>query len=176
MKPKIIILLLLNVFIGFSQVGKVSGKLILEDLENRKSVIEKTYVILKIGVEKDSVKVDENLSFSFENLKTGDYQIWISPRNFTFDTFYKFHLEETKPENFELKYASTCQFGKSKVCPICKRKNKVIPICYGLGAEIGKLDKKGNWIPSKKKKCQAGGCIVTDCQPKWYCERDKKSF
>ncbi|MGH2667121.1 hypothetical protein [Flavobacterium sp.] len=159
--------LLLNLFSFYGQdKAKINGKLILKDLDNKESVVKNTYIILKSKTQIDSVKVDENLSFTFENLKSDTLRIFISPKSYPVNKFYKFYLKEGEIKKLELPYSPTCPYGKSNVCPICKKKDKVIPIVYGLMTEV----------KEKKSKYKSGGCVVSDCQPSWYCERNKTEF
>lgn len=162
--------LLLNLFASYGQnKGKIIGKLILKDLENKESVIKNTYVILKSKTQIDSVKIDENLNFTFENLKSDTLRIFLSPRSYPVNKFFKFYLKDGEVKNLELPYSSTCPYGKSNVCPICKKKDKVIPIVYGLIPQV-------NGKKPKTKKYKSGGCVVSDCQPNWFCQRDKTEF
>jgi hypothetical protein len=55
--------------------------------------------------------------------------------------------------------------AKSKKCPFCGKKNKVVPIVYGL--VIGEQDVKRYYY---------AGCEITNCDPHWYCRRDKHKF
>jgi hypothetical protein len=74
----------------------------------------------------------------------------------------------------------------NKVCPVCKKDDKVIPIVYGLIAEIKPKDTDENSInvnglritskEIKKKKYKSGGCVIKECQPNWFCQRDEKEF
>ncbi|RZK12258.1 MAG: hypothetical protein EOO46_03785 [Flavobacterium sp.] len=77
----------------------------------------------------------------------------------------------------------------NKVCPFCKKSNAVIPIVYGMIAKVKFKDKDGNSINANglritsedlKKKDEdeyiSGGCVVKECQPYWFCKRDKKEF
>lgn len=54
-------------------------------------------------------------------------------------------------------------------CPLCHRKDQVIPIIYGLVKlkHGGKKDGLG-------EKFLLGGCEVSDCDPHWFCKRDKQ--
>lgn len=161
-------LILFNLVIAYSQnTGKITGKLIVKDIENKESIFLNTYIILKTKTHIDTVRIDENLTFSFENLKADTLRIYISPRSYPTNTFYKFYLKDGEIKNIEIPYSPVCPYEKNKTntCPICKKKDKVIPIIYGLH-----LESKG------KKKSKSGGCVVSDCQPKWYCERDKNDF
>ena len=67
-----------------------------------------------------------------------------------------------------LKFPPPCKYDKVRKnnhCPICGKKDKVIPVVYGY--PIGKLDKKHYYY---------AGCEITYCDPDWYCKRDKHLF
>jgi hypothetical protein len=68
---------------------------------------------------------------------------------------------------FQFIFPNPCK-KSVKVCPE-NHTNKLIPIVYGLPGE--KLIRK-----AKKGKVMLGGCIVTDCDPKWYCKVHKLMF
>lgn len=55
------------------------------------------------------------------------------------------------------------------VCPICKQTDEAIPIAYG--EPTSKSLKK-----AMKGKIMLGGCIISPCNPHWYCKRDRVSF
>lgn len=187
MKKKLLFLLFITVSC-FSQTGKLTGKLLLKDSENYKKVSENTFVILKDGKRIDSVKVDGNLRFTFENLSTDTLKIFISPRSYPINRYYLICLKEKENHNIEIPYSSICTFEKDKgnVCPICHKNDKVLPIVYGLISKITYRDKNGNFTDKKGKiisreesekvKYKSGGCIVSDCQPNWFCERDQAEF
>ena len=54
---------------------------------------------------------------------------------------------------------------KNKRCPVCGKKNKVVPIRYGL------LDLRLDY-----RNGEPGGCVITDCDPTWYCRTDSLKF
>lgn len=174
--------------IGFSQNGKLTGKLILKDVENYKSVSENTFVILKAGKRIDSVKVNHDLSFVFNNLGTDTLRIFISPRTYLTNIIYNLCLKENEIKHIEIPYASVCPYseGKGNICPVCKKNDKVIPIVYGFTMKIKYRDKNGNLtdkngkIISKeedeKVTSKQGGCVITDCQPNWFCQLDNIDF
>jgi hypothetical protein len=181
MKNKLLLLLILTCFRMFAQTGEIHGKLVLQDVENIESVRNNTWVILKTQIRTDSVKVDKDLNFVFKDVKADTVRIYIKPRTYPIDRSYRIYFNGKESKKLELEYSSTCPFGKKEnnSCPVCKKKDKVIPIRYGLMAEIrnkkGELvDGKGNKIVEKKYK--SGGCVISDCQPNWFCERDEKDF
>ena len=171
-------------FLGFSQTGEIHGKLILGDLENYQTVSKNTFIILKSKTRIDTVKVDENLSFKFTKLSTDTLRIFTSPRSYPTNIYYRINLKEGEVKKIELKYSSVCPYTKSenKKCPICKKEDKVISISYGLIAAVKFKDKDGNATDGNGKhilqemKVKHGGCVVTECDPNWFCTRDEKEF
>ncbi len=59
----------------------------------------------------------------------------------------------------------------SDYIPVCPKnhRNRIVPITYGL---IFYTEKS----KSKKGKFYSGGCIVTDCDPQFFCKKHKISF
>ncbi len=78
-------------------------------------------------------------------------------------------------------YSVYCKYDKSakdKKCPLCGREDNVIPIRYGLIAVI--VPKKGKHTLKNQNQVIeeffAGGCVVTYCDPNWYCKKDHLKF
>lgn len=189
MKEKILLYFLLISFSCFSQTGKLNGKLILKDVENFKKVSENTYIILKTSIKTDSIKVDSDLRFVFDDVKAEKkIKIFFSPRTYPSNTCYVMDLKENEVKNIEIPYTSTCPYSKDRnnVCPICSKNDEVLPIVYGFTAGINYRDKDGNPTDkngkiiskeeSEKVKSISGGCVVSDCRPIWFCQRDKLNF
>ncbi len=69
-----------------------------------------------------------------------------------------------------IKFPPYCKFNRMfKICPICEKADKVVPVVYGYPSKKGLRQ-------SKRGKIALGGCIMTDCDPHWYCKRDNKFF
>jgi hypothetical protein len=172
-KFRLLILFLMSFSYGHSQTGKISGRLNLLDSENKEFVLNNTYIILTSKNIRDSVKLDNDFSFHFNNLPADTFYISFSRRSYPYDTRYVIYLYDAENEKVNIDYSSICPYDKTKdgVCPICKKKDEVIPIRYGLITTKIEKDKK----PSKRK-YYPGGCMIFDCQASWYCERDKKEF
>ncbi len=70
-----------------------------------------------------------------------------------------------------------CEYDKYKVqpfCPLCKKKDKLLPIKYGL--LVPRYDSLGNSI-DKPEKYYPGGCVMDMyCNPTRHCTRCNKSF
>jgi len=172
-KIKLLIFFVSTFLYGFSQTGKITGKLDLKDLENKKKVISNTFIILTSKTLNDTIRLNEDLSFQFENLPSDSFRLSISPHSYPYDNRYIIHLKSGENQNVNIPYNSVCPYEKTKsgICPICKKKDEVIPISYGLLAERIEMNKK----PTKRT-YYPGGCVISDCQPSWFCERDQKEF
>ena len=184
-----ILLIICNLNLIFAQSGKVEGKLLLEDENEYELVARKTIVSIEYddGLIFQSA-VDDNLKFSFENLPKGRIRITLNPRAPGKPISRYEKVKNNKTLNLHIEYSLSCEYDKSidsKVCPICQKEDKVIPIVYGLVMkEALFVDKDGNifdkdgkpFDKNKKRNYFAGGCLVTDCDPNWYCERDKNQF
>ncbi len=161
---------LFNLFAFYGQdLGQVNGRLLLNDLDSKESVSQNTYVILKSKTYRDSIKVDNDLKFVFKNILSDTIRLYVYPRSYPNDKFYRFYLNKGEIKDLELPYSPTCPYGKSDTCPVCHKKDSAIPIVYGFIIE-GKRD------ATNKKNYKPGGCVVSACQPAWYCERDKIDF
>lgn len=71
---------------------------------------------------------------------------------------------------------STCEYDKSKndkTCPVCGKKDEVIPVEYGL---MVYKNERARLKFEKNPTFYAAGCEITCCDPNWYCKRDKKLF
>jgi len=172
-KFRLLFFFLMSFSYGQSQTGKITGKLNLLDSENKDFVLDNTYIILTSKNIRDSVKLDDDFSFRFNNLPADTFYISFSRRSYPYDTRYIIYISDAENQKVNIDYSSTCPYDKTKdgICPVCKKKDEVIPIHYGLLTTKIKKAKK----PSKRK-YYPGGCMIFDCQASWYCERDKKEF
>ena len=177
MKSKILILLTCFTLLGFAQKVEFKGQLILDVPEDYKSVANKTKIFIEIDKKVDSTVVNDSLKFSFKNLKFGKAKISFKPNSIP-GRIYLVEIDKNIiGKTAELTYSLTCKYNKSinkKTCPTCKKGDKVLPIAYGLIME-GRFTGEGN-KEKKKKKYKAGGCVTTNCDPNWYCERDDIKF
>jgi len=58
---------------------------------------------------------------------------------------------------------------KKIACPICGKKDMVIPIIYGMPDEE-------LFEESEQGKVHLGGCVIGSEDPEWYCKRDEIEF
>lgn len=182
---KIIIILMFSIFCN-AQNGKIVGKIIVKNSEDIKHLPENIYAFLKSKTINDSILLNENLEFKFENLKADTLKLSFSVRNYPTNTDYIIRLNENEIYKADITICPVCPYKNSEQkpeCIKCGKKDKVIPIVYGFISSVyfvnkkgQKIDKNGNVITTKEKKYHAGGCVVSECQPNWYCERDKTEF
>ena len=174
-------ILILTISFAFcsAQTIKIEGKLILQNEDDRCSVTEKTQVVLEQNGIKQSTFVNNKLEFFFEINGFDKMKITTIPRGIGNVTGYVYdfsNIESRKSDTIqiEIPYSLTCKYDKSKnikTCPICNKVDKVIPIVYGLIVDVVKKGEE-----AKKKAYKSGGCVITGCDPNWYCERDKYEF
>lgn len=123
---------------------------------------------------KTSATSDLNGHFVFNNVPFGTYKIKAIYVGMGDTTVQVKIVDET---TFELKMElpPPCKYDKNlndKTCPVCNKRDMTIPIVYGLivSEEGSKSDKEmyDKWYP--------GGCVISKCDPNWYCKRDKYKF
>ena len=168
------ILIFFGISFCIAQNGVIKGKIIAEIPEEAKLIAENTKVILEInGIEKTAI-VDKNLNFSFHNLKSDSIRIRTEPHSYLQNSIIIGFLKPNDTVKIKIPYSLSCKYDQSKenkTCPVCKKEDQVIPISYGLIAEI---TKKGE--EKKEKEYKSGGCVTTGCDPNWYCKRDEINF
>ncbi len=180
-----IIILILSIFCN-AQNGKIVGKLIVKNSEEKEYLPKNIYAFLKSKKINDSILLNENFEFQFENLKADTINLSFSVRNYPTNKYYIIRLNENQIYKADIWICPICPYKNSEEkyeCPKCGKKDKVIPIVYGLISNVyfvnkkgQKTDKNGKIIKKKEKEYYAGGCVVSECQPNWYCGRDKTEF
>jgi hypothetical protein len=175
-----LIIFIIGSYFCVAQPIKIDGKIVLDNEDDKVLVIEKTKIILKQNGFEQITTVNNELGFSFEINNFDMIEITaipkgignISGRSYTFKNI---GMRESDTIKIDFPYSLTCKYDKSienKTCPICKKQDQVIPISYGLiSEESNKLLERGN-----ATKYKTGGCVVSDCDPNWFCQRDKLDF
>ena len=163
----IVLLLFANTTYGQSIKGKVM------DVKRNRPISMATITL----VSKDGARLleitNEKGDFEFNKVVPNQYQLTFSSFGYKDSIFMNFELK--KDTTINLIYVRNCPYDESinnRICPKCRKKNSVIPILYGLPLSVnGKNPTKGNG-----KKFILGGCEISDCDPNWFCKRDKISF
>jgi len=107
-------------------------------------------------------------NFKFSNIPAGNYDLKLSFLGLK-DSFLSLVAAEDTTLNLEFSYPYCMYNGLEKTCPVCKRKDQVIPILYGYPSKVAlRSEKRGKlWL---------GGCQISHCDPSHYCKRDQKEF
>lgn len=148
--------------IAFGQYGSIEGKII--DKNNKKL----RGVIVRIMENKNSVLSNYDGNYSFDSIQAGEYTL-MAMQIGVGDTIIKNVIVDTNTiTRLNIKLSPFCEFDahrKNKTCPKCGKRKYVVPIVYGL--PIGDLDEERYYY---------AGCLITNCDPNWYCKKDKIKF
>ena len=165
MKP---LLLALSVFISvssFSQNGGLKGHVI-----NRTD--KGGFAGLQLSILKgDSVIkgtiTDQNGDYQITQIEQGKYNLKLQFLGFKERVIRNIEIQKDETLELNLIHPDSCSQPR-KICPK-GHLNDLIPIVYGLpGKKMMKQSVKG--------KIKLGGCIITDCDPKWYCRIHSVEF
>jgi hypothetical protein len=155
---------------AFCQSGQISGYI---KKSNSLSDMGGLRVFLKYG---DSI-VTETISdstghFKMKNIKDGFYSLVIHQIGYRETITDSLEITKDKILELNITYPPPCKFiyrkGKKPEC-VGGHTNHIIPIIYGLPSKKI-LDK------SKKGLVHLGGCIISDCDPHYYCTIHKKEL
>ena len=155
----ILFLLSLNVF---SQKGQIIGHIKLQDtLLEYKNLT----VILRDSIIKGGAHPDTNGYFKIENIKVGSYYLEINKHLSEKNVVDSIRIVSDTTVNLNLSYPLPCKYiyvkGQRPKC-LEGHTDHIIPIRYGFPNEK-------TMAKAKKGKIYLGGCIVSDCDPRFYC-------
>ena len=132
-----------------------------------KKIIFKLKLVNLTNEEEYLSETDSNGNYIFDNVKSGNYILNILNDNYQQNN--KFDVKIIGKTTASFFVSQYCQYNYSNgICPICKSKKNVLQIIYGLPNE--------KFWRKNKKKYHLGGCEITICDPKWYCEKDRVEF
>jgi hypothetical protein len=152
----------LPVITGFSQYHNLSGKVV--DSREIKSL---SGAIITLNYHNKQQLSDTNGNFLFDSLPAGEYQLKVFYAGFPVKEL-TVAIDHNIHNNIVVEMNPPCKYDasrKNKTCPVCKKRNKVIPVIYGL--PVGTMDTARYYY---------AGCEMTYCDPSWYCKRDKHLF
>ena len=150
---------------SFSQTGTIKGY-IHDPNENQ------GFPFANISLVDQSIKTitDPSGHFKIDSIPTGRYDLNISFIGYRDTTLTAIHIVKDTIISLRINYPPLCIYNEqNQICPLCKKKDKVIPIQYGLPSKALIKD-------AKKGKVRLGGCVVSGCDPYWFCTRDKRAF
>lgn len=153
---------------AFGQKNQITGQ-----IEKRDKEIDYKYltILLKQSDSTISGAIPDNSGyFKIKNIPGGYYNLVvqeIGSRDFVME-----NLKIVNDTTINFIYPPPCIFihrkGEQIIC-IGGHTDHIIPIVYGYPTQ--KTLKK-----AKKGKVHLGGCIVTECDPNYYCTIHKKEF
>lgn len=163
MRNSLIVLLFCSSSAALCQTGTIEG--LVWDRKRETGLVGSSIRIL--GFPQDAT-ADLNGRFLVKSIPVGTYdvRVWNVSYGDTTLTGVRVGLDSTTVMRISL--PRWCQYEahwKDKRCPVCAKKNKVVPIRYGL--PIGTFD---------ERKAHLRGCVITYCDPTWYCRRDSLEF
>lgn len=149
----------------FSQNGEIEGKII----SHFNSEIFPGASLIILGTN-HSTQSDFYGNYSLKDIKAGKYDIEVEFVNFAKDTLQNIEITDGKTTELVIKLPLDCYpKNKKRICPQGEHRNNIIQIIYGLPSE--KQMKR-----AKKGKLKLGNCVVTGCEPNWYCKIHKTEF
>lgn len=149
----------------FSQNGEIKGQIMA--LFNSDVLPGATLKIL--GTEY-STQADYEGNYALENIKAGKYDIVVELINFAKDTLQRVEIKSGISTELDIELPLDCHLKNiNGICPNGNHGNNVIAIIYGLPSK--RYLKK-----AKKGKIKLGNCVVTGCEPHWYCKTHKIEF
>ena len=164
MKTIFTIIAFFTFLIGFSQNGDLIGHV--SDRQDGANFPGVAVELSKNGKVIYEAQTDFDGNFAIKNVEFGQYEFKLNccgNQSLIIKEFYFSTIDKV----FEFIYPSPCK-ESVKLCPE-NHSDNLIPIVYGLPEK--KLIKA-----SKKGKVMLGGCVITDCSPKWFCTKHKLTF
>ena len=171
MKQVLIFLFILSYSWCHSQYGTIKGTIKSKSGPEpfiNAYLLDSLYTNNKIGAISDFDGL-----FLIDSIPPGNYYFKISgfsgKRGFLDTTIQNVKIKPDTVLYFNINIHPCKYDKKNKICPLCKKKNNVIPIAYGYPSP--KLIESAS-----KKKVYLGGCVISGCDPNWYCKKDKTKF
>jgi hypothetical protein len=157
------ILFLLTDFSVFGQTGTIKGQ-----VYNRKEKHGFSKAFLWLLDTKINITTDINGNFIIDSVLIGTYSLQASFPGFGDTTVTNLKIKSDTTIQVNIVLPPSCQYDKNEInntCPLCGKKNKVLPIAYGF--PVGQ---------DNSNKYYYKGCTFNYCKPHWYCKRDKYEF
>lgn len=167
------ILLFLGLFccslVGLGQNGTLKG-IIKDGLSSENSPGISIELLRKLDKKFIAGTVSDSIGkFQIKNIPSGVYDLKFSQIGFNEYTLSDVKISPDSTTFLDIRFP--CPFGEvksKKECPL-GHKDEIMKIVYGLPSK--KTLKK-----AEKGKIKLGGCIVTGCDPIWYCKKHKIRF
>lgn len=163
MKISFLLLLFCSCVTVFCQTGTIEGR-----IWDRKRESGLAFGHINIYGSSEFATADKSGRFRIKELPVGTYDVRVSLVGYGDTTLTGVHVGVDSTTVVQVALPGPCEYEshwKDKRCPACGKKNKVVPMVYGL-LDLNWDDRKG----------EPGGCVITDCDPTWYCRTDSLKF
>jgi hypothetical protein len=161
--------LLVSIFFISAQSYAQTGGIIKGHVHDTIFDIPLSYAQVSIDDKNIRGIANEEGNFILENVPAGVHHLRVSISGYR-DSILTVPVLDGSEIELYIEFPPYCKYNrKDKTCQLCGKGDKVIPVVYGYPSKKGlRLSKRG--------KIALGGCIVSDCDPQWYCKRDKLLF
>lgn len=125
----------------------------------------------------DTKPINDSLVLLFESTSASSFDVVIngsleyadsSVRYFRTGGRFDLHAAS---ENFQMNFPADCTINRylgGKTCPECKNSKDIIPVVYGLLLPDMPGSPGIDYYPL--------GCMISSCDPAWYCKKDSLLF
>ena len=155
---------------AFCQTGQIAGQIKKQD-----TLLEFKYLVVELKLGDSIIKKtvpDTNGHFSLNNIAEGFYSLVIHQIGYRDDVTDSLKISKDTTIALNFIYPPPCNFlyskGQKPKC-IGGHTENIIPIVYGLPA-------KKTIEKAKKGLVHLAGCIVSDCDPHYYCTIHKREL
>ena len=169
MKEILITLIITFVYFNsYSQTGSIEGTI--KDTISGDWLAFANVVLLRNSNQILVTSADINGKYVINEIVEGNYSLKINYVGYPKLIIDSIQVNSNDNIIINILFPPFCKYNnKDGICPVCNKKDKVIPIVYGYpGKRLIKNSNKGNLI--------IGGCMITGCDPDWYCKRDENEF
>lgn len=150
---------------SYAQEGRIEGTLYERSTQEAWSYAN----IYLVGLSKGDV-TDSSGYFSIDSLMPGNYDLRVSYAGLADTLLQNISISRDTVIQLSIPFPPYCPPpAESNSCPVCHKRNKVIPVVYSdLTRSVERQSRRG--------KIQHMGCMVPYCPPTWYCKRDGTYF
>ncbi|MEW7292869.1 carboxypeptidase-like regulatory domain-containing protein [Aquimarina sp. 2304DJ70-9] len=159
------ILILIYSLKSFAQTGSIQGNVMY--LTDSINVPEVKILVIGTKVQIETF-TDWSGHFKIDSLKPETYNVVAQKIGYLND-FTK-SVSVKNDSITQLKLELNRRKNTSRICPVDKKSDEVIPIVYGLVSDIKSLMK------ATKGEIILAGCGISEYDPMWHCKKHNKSF
>jgi hypothetical protein len=167
-KAALVMILVCSIAISFGQSIESKNVEMNVTVGYRPATIE----LIKKGKRISVMELRAGTKLTYKSLKTGYYEIVLSGKEQPTRIYDSILVKKGKLLVLKIDLQGPCLYGYPRgYVPVCPRNhtNNITPIVYGLVGFINKSD-------SIKDKVRLGGCVVTGCDPGFYCTIHRIEF